>query len=56
MAGAVAEFVATYADDAAATRELWVIGEASDRFKSEMKARGWQVLDRRRIAAKPAGA
>ena len=56
MAGAVAEFVATYADDAATTRELWVIGEASDRFKSEMKARGWQVLDRWRVAAKPAGA
>lgn len=54
MAGAVAEFVETWAGDGAKTRELWVIGEASDRFKSEMKARGWQVLDRWRVALKPA--
>jgi hypothetical protein len=55
MAGAAAEFVGTYEGDAAKIRELWIVGEATDRFKSEMKARGWQVLDRWQVVESPAG-
>lgn len=54
MADAASEFSGAYAADPAKTREIWLIGQASDRFKSEMKAKGWQVFDRWQVAEKPA--
>jgi len=54
MADAAAEFAATYAAETAQTRELWLVGQASERFKAELKAKGWQVFDRWQLSEKPA--
>mgnify|MGYP001571549392 CR=1 FL=1 len=51
VAAGVRDFVSIYAGDSAPARELWVVGEASDRFKSEAKTLGWQVLDRWQLSA-----
>jgi hypothetical protein len=44
-------FFAIYQDDEAKTREIWVVGEASERVKSECKALGWDLFDEWQIAA-----
>jgi len=54
MADAATEFAGAYAADPAKTREIWLIGEASGRFKTEMKAKGWEVFDRWQPTEKPA--
>ena len=51
IADAVRTFVGHYADEKATRRELRVAGEASDRFKTEAKKLGWQVLDRWQLSA-----
>jgi len=48
---AAAEFVEVYQPEAAKTRELWVVGVASDRFKSEVGKLGWTVYDQWQLAA-----
>lgn len=53
VAGAAEEFVDAYRREQAATRELWIVGQTSDRFRSGMKERGWQVIDRWAVAERP---
>lgn len=45
VAKGVHSFAKMYEDDPAETRELWVVGEASERFRSEVTALGWQIFD-----------
>ncbi len=43
-------FAEIYRNDPAKTRELWVVGQVSDRFKAEAKALGWKVFDNWQVA------
>lgn len=51
IADAANGFASTYAAENATERQLWVIGQASDRFKAEAGRLGWQVRDRWQLAA-----
>jgi len=51
IARAASEFADTYRDEPAKVRELWVVGQASDRFKTGAKGLGWMVFDRWQLAA-----
>ncbi|MCB1008811.1 MAG: hypothetical protein KDB94_07935 [Acidobacteria bacterium] len=51
MSQAAAGFAEVYRADPARVRELWVVGQASDRFKSESGKLGWTVHDRWQAAA-----
>lgn len=54
IADAAQEFAAAYAAAPASTRELWVVGQTSERFRTELRAKGWQVFDRWQLSEKPA--
>ena len=45
IAAAAGELAQTFQKDAATRREIWLVGEASPRFKDGMKALGWAVHD-----------
>lgn len=45
VAEGMAEFTATYRGEPAETRELWIVGTATERFKGGTKALGWTVFD-----------
>ena len=51
LAEGAREFAAIYAGEPAAARDLRIVGEASERFKAEAKALGWQVSDHWQEAA-----
>jgi hypothetical protein len=51
IARAAAGFAGIYRDQPAKVRELWVVGQASDRFKAGAKELGWTVFDRWQLAA-----
>lgn len=43
LAGAVTTFIEETADEPATTREIWLRGKASPRFRKEVHGRGWTV-------------
>ena len=51
LAEGTKDFAAIYAGEPAAARDLRLVGEASERFKTEAKALGWQVSDHWQTAA-----
>jgi hypothetical protein len=51
VAEAALGFADAYREDAARVRELWVVGEASKRFKDEAGKLGWTVYDEWQVAA-----
>jgi len=51
VAEAARGFAGAYREDPARVRELWVVGEASKRFKDEAGKLGWTVYDEWQVAA-----
>ena len=51
MADAARNFAAIYAGESASSRGLWIVGEASPRFKSEAGKLGWDIHDRWQVSA-----